>query len=107
MPDGIDQSRLEHAYVALAEYHNLGVVEDMPRYEPVTFAEYSVSLSGHQLPGRGRMKTAIPRVDSAFGRLNNEKSRTCNTHIQRIAGVAQPVQVSGHCVDIMSGTLRI
>ncbi len=27
--------------------------------------------------------------------------------IKRIAGVAQPVQVSGHCVEIMAGTLRI
>jgi trans-2,3-dihydro-3-hydroxyanthranilate isomerase len=27
--------------------------------------------------------------------------------IAKIAGVAQPVQVSGHCVDIMSGSLRI
>jgi trans-2,3-dihydro-3-hydroxyanthranilate isomerase len=27
--------------------------------------------------------------------------------IQKVAGVAQPIQVSGHCVAVMTGTLLI
>jgi len=48
VPEGIDQSRLEHAYEALADYHNSGVVEDMPRFEPAMFAEYNVSAYDDQ-----------------------------------------------------------
>ena len=48
MPEGIDRARLEHACLVLADYHNHGRLEGMPRVDPAEFAEYNVAVYDDQ-----------------------------------------------------------